>query len=85
MEKRMNAAETICLTDVGCYRVRLEGAYYWKGHEIPEDEPAVVYARKIVSGEYLACENEKLGCARFLYELDLMAAAALRRHRRRQW
>lgn len=70
----MNAAETICLTDVGCYRVRLEGAYYWKGHEIPEDEPAVVYARKIVSGEYLACENEKLGCARFLYELDLMAA-----------
>lgn len=65
---------TTCLIDVGCYRVRLEGAYYWKNHEIPEDEPAVIYARKIVSGEFLSCENERLACARFLYDLDLMAS-----------
>lgn len=40
--------------------------------KIPEDEPAIAYARKIVSGEYLACKNEVLGCARFLEELDKM-------------
>lgn len=41
-------------------------------YEIPEDEPAVVYARKILDGTYKACKNEQLGCARFLNDLERM-------------
>lgn len=62
------------MTEYGGYSVRLEGSYFYNENEIPEDEPAIVYARKIVSGEYVACANEKLAAARFLYELDIMSA-----------
>lgn len=72
-----HATTATCLTDIaGIYKVRLSGGYKvilpYGEFEIPENEPAIVYARKIVSGEYLACENEILGCARFLNDLEIM-------------
>lgn len=68
--------QTICSIKIGQYTVRLNGSYTavlpYGVYAIPEDEPAIEYARKVLNGTYIACENEKLGCARFLYELEAM-------------
>ena len=41
-----------------------------KHYTIDENRKEVTYAKKVLSGEYLACEYEKLACARFLKDLE---------------
>lgn len=44
--------------------------YHYKDHIIDENRKEIQYAKKIISGEYLADEPEILACKRFLNDLD---------------
>ena len=44
--------------------------YHYKDHIIDENRNEIQYAKKIISGEYLADEPEILACKRFLNDLE---------------